>query len=198
MKCSFVISNFLEEVFPILRLSSISLYWLLIKAFLSLLAILWNSAFKWVYLSFSPLLLASLLFSAICKASSDNYFALLHFFLLGMVLITASHAMLQTSVHSSSGTLSDLIPWIYIPRFIQIRALQKKKKKGLKATNTRKKLSKDFSFQFFHILWVLICSAQVNHIVTGKQIKDRFPHGVRWKESRRWGVWRLHNNVKVK
>ena len=30
---------------------SISLHWSLSKAFLSLLAILWNSAFKWVYLS---------------------------------------------------------------------------------------------------------------------------------------------------
>ena len=40
-------------VFPILLLSSISLHWLLRKAFLSLLALLWNSAFKWVYLSFS-------------------------------------------------------------------------------------------------------------------------------------------------
>ena len=57
-------------VFPISLFSSISLHWSLRKAFLSLLAILWNSAFKWVYLSFSPLLLVSLLFSAICKASS--------------------------------------------------------------------------------------------------------------------------------
>ena len=31
-----------------------------------------------------------------------------------MVLITASCTMSQTSVHSSSGTLSDLIPWIYL------------------------------------------------------------------------------------
>ena len=45
-------------VFPILLFSSISLHWSLRKAFLSLLAILWNSAFKWVYLSFSHLLLA--------------------------------------------------------------------------------------------------------------------------------------------
>ena len=66
------------------------------------------------YLSFSPLPFASLLFSAICKASSDNHFAFLHFFFLGMVLITASYTMLQTSVHNSSGTLSDLIPWIYL------------------------------------------------------------------------------------
>ena len=69
-------------VFPILLFSSISLHWSLRKPFLSLLGILWNSAFRWVYLSFSPLPLASLLFSAICKASSDNHFAFLHFFFL--------------------------------------------------------------------------------------------------------------------
>ena len=49
-------------VFPILLFSSISLHWSLRKAFFSLLPIFWNSAFKWVYLSFSPLLFASLLF----------------------------------------------------------------------------------------------------------------------------------------
>ena len=42
-------------VFPILFFSSISLHWSLRKTFLYFLAILWNSAFKWVYLSFSPL-----------------------------------------------------------------------------------------------------------------------------------------------
>ena len=56
-------------VFPILLFSSISLHWSLRKAFLSLLDIHWNSAFKWVYLSFSPLLFTSLLFSVIFKAS---------------------------------------------------------------------------------------------------------------------------------
>ena len=75
-------------VFPILLLSSISLHWSLRKAFLS--AILWNSAFIWVYLSFSSLPFTSLLFSATCKVSSDNHFAFLHFFFLWMVLITAS------------------------------------------------------------------------------------------------------------
>ena len=34
-----------------------------------------NSAFRWVYLSFSPLPFAFLLFSAICKTSLDNHFA---------------------------------------------------------------------------------------------------------------------------
>ena len=41
-------------VFPFLLFSSISLHWSLKKAFLSLLAILWKSAFRWEYLSFSP------------------------------------------------------------------------------------------------------------------------------------------------
>ena len=117
MKCSLGISNFLEEI------SSLShsivffyffLHWWLRKVLLSILAVLWNSAFKWVYLSFSPLPLAFLLFSAICKAFSDNHFAFLHFFFLRMVLITASCTMSQTSVHSSSCILLDLIPWIYL------------------------------------------------------------------------------------
>ena len=94
-------------VFPILLLFSISLHWSLRKAFLSLFAILWNSAFTWVYLLFTPLLFASLLFTAICKASSDSHFAFLHFFFLGMDGLTPiSCTMSWTSVHSSLGTLS--------------------------------------------------------------------------------------------
>ena len=45
-------------------------------------------SYIWVYLSFSPLLFSSLLFIAICKASSDNHFAFLHFFFSRMVLNT--------------------------------------------------------------------------------------------------------------
>ena len=56
--------------------------------------------------SFSPLPLASLPFSDICKTSSDNYFTFLYFFFLGMVVIPASYTMSRTSVHSSLGTLS--------------------------------------------------------------------------------------------
>ena len=115
-------------VFPILLFSSISLHWLLRKAFLSLLAILWNSAFKWVYLSFSLLPLASLLLLAICKVSSDNHFAFLYLFFLGMVLITASCTVSQTSVHSSSGTLSDQISAHWYRMWSKI-----KKKKRLKS-----------------------------------------------------------------
>ena len=68
-------------VFPVLLFSSISLHWSLRKAFFFLLAILWNSAFRWIYIYFSPLPFPSLLSSAICKASSDSHFAVLHFFL---------------------------------------------------------------------------------------------------------------------
>ena len=78
MKFSLGMSNFLERslVFRSLLFSSISLHWSLRKAFLSLLVILWNSAFRCLYLSFSPLL-----FTSLCTMS-------------------------QTSVHHSSGTLS--------------------------------------------------------------------------------------------
>ena len=101
-------------VFPILLFSSIYLHWSLRKSLSSIFAILWNYALKWVYLSFSPLPFTSLLFTAIFKASSDNHFACLNFFFLGMVLILASCTISQTSVHSSSATLSVLIPWFYL------------------------------------------------------------------------------------
>ena len=56
-KCSFGISNVLEEICsPSHSITLLYFFaWLLRKAFLSLPASLWNSAFKWVYLSFSPL-----------------------------------------------------------------------------------------------------------------------------------------------
>ena len=93
-------------VFPILLFCSISLHWSPRKAFLSLLAILWNSEFKWVYLSFSPLLLASLLlFLVFVRLPQTAILLFLHFFVLGMVLLPVSFTMLRTSVHSSSGTL---------------------------------------------------------------------------------------------
>jgi len=62
-----------------------------------------NSAFKWVYLFFSPCFLL-LFFSQIFVRPPQTTF--LHFFFLGVVLILASYTMSGTSVHSSSGTLS--------------------------------------------------------------------------------------------
>ena len=102
-------------LFPILLFSSISLHWSLRQAFLSLLSALWNFAFSWVYLSLSPLPFTSLPLSAICKTTSDNHFAFLHFFSFGMVLVSAFCTLLQTSIHSSQAlSLPDLIPWIYL------------------------------------------------------------------------------------
>ena len=84
-------------LFLFLLFSSLSLQWSLRKTFLSLLAILGNSAFKWVYCSFFPLFFTSLLFKAICKASSESHFVFLHFLFLEMVLIPVSCTMSQTS-----------------------------------------------------------------------------------------------------
>ena len=98
LACQFKVNLYLVYESPVLKrisslwglkargtvlFSSISLHCLLRKVFLSPLAILWNSAFKWLYLSFLPLPFSSLLFTAICKVSSDNHFAFLHFFFLG-------------------------------------------------------------------------------------------------------------------
>ena len=71
MKCSLGISKFLEEISSLSQ-SIVSLYFLALiteEAFLSLLAILWNSAFRWVYLFFSPLPFTSLLFSIIFSSN---------------------------------------------------------------------------------------------------------------------------------
>ena len=105
-KCSLGISNILEKISG-LCLSIVFLYSFTMIAeegFLSLLAILWNPAFKWIYLSSS--LLFTSLFTAVCKASSDSHFVFLHFLFLGMVLLPVCPTMSWTFVHSSSGTLS--------------------------------------------------------------------------------------------
>ena len=71
-------------LFPTLLFSSISyLSWLFFGTLHS------NGYF------FPFLLCLLLLFSVICKVSSNNHFAFLHFFFLGMVLIPASCTMLQ-------------------------------------------------------------------------------------------------------
>ena len=72
MKCSLAIFDFVEEISSLSH-SVVSLYFFALvteETFLSLLAILWNSALKWKYLPFSPLLFTCILFTAICKASS--------------------------------------------------------------------------------------------------------------------------------
>ena len=92
MKYSLGISNFLEEISSLSH-SIAFLYFFalipeegfLISPFREIRTLQrdknsWSSAFGCLCLSFSPLPFASLLFSAICKASSDSYCAFLHFF----------------------------------------------------------------------------------------------------------------------
>ena len=118
MKFSCGVFNFFEEISsfsPIPLFSSTYLYCSLRKAFLCLLAILRNSVFSWVYLSLSLLPFTSLLFSAICTASSYNLFAFLHFLFFGKILVIIC-SMLVPSIHSSSGAPSTSIsnPGIYL------------------------------------------------------------------------------------
>ena len=113
MKCSLGISNFLEEISSLSH--SIILFYFIFFYFFALIAeegFLISPCYSLelcIQMDISFLFsfaFASLLFSAICKDSSDNHFAFLNFFFLEMVLITTSCIMLQTSVHSYSVTLS--------------------------------------------------------------------------------------------
>ena len=101
---------------PCVESSVVFLYFLALiteDAFLSLLAILWNSAFKWVYLSFSLLLFTSLLFTAICKPSSDSHFAFCISFSWGWSWsLPPVQCHKPLSIVLQALCLSDLIPWI--------------------------------------------------------------------------------------
>ena len=85
---------------------------------------LWNSAFSWLYLSLSPLLFTSLLFSAICKTFSDNHFAFCISFSWGW--FRSAHPIQcdePLTIVLQALCLPDLVPRIYT-----ILQLYKKKK----------------------------------------------------------------------
>ena len=112
MKYSLGISNFLEDISSL----SHSIVFLCFFALITeddFLAILWNSAFKWVYLSFSPLPLAFLLFSAIYKASSDNHFALhchyLFIYLLSLVMLVNPWSKNLPTIHYVIYTMTSTV-----------------------------------------------------------------------------------------
>ena len=101
--------------FPILLFSSVSLHWLLRKAFLSLIAILWYSALKWVYLSFSPLPLAFLLsklFERPCQAANLPF--CISFSWEWYWSLPPVHCLEPQSIVLQALCLSVLIPWIYL------------------------------------------------------------------------------------
>ena len=84
-KCSLGISNFLEEISSLSH-SIVFLYFFSLiteEGFLISPCYSLELAFKWVCLSFFSLLFASLLFTAICKPSSDSHFAFFALLFLG-------------------------------------------------------------------------------------------------------------------
>ena len=106
MKCSLDISSFLEEIsnlrYPIV---SSTFHFSSKKPFFSPFYFL-ELCIQLGCLSLHPFLFASFLSSVMCKTSSDNHFAFLCFFFFGIILVIAPYAVLQTSVHSFSGTLT--------------------------------------------------------------------------------------------
>ena len=99
-------------VFPILLFSCIFLHWSLKKAFISFLAILWNSLFRWIYLSFSPSSLASLLSSVIYKITILPFW--IAFSWEWSWSLPPVHCHEPPSIIFQSLCLSNLIPWIHL------------------------------------------------------------------------------------
>ena len=85
MNCSLGIYDFLEEISSLSH-SVVFLYFFALIAEEGFLIYPCYSLELCIQMGIS-LLFISLLFTAICKASSDSHFASLHFFFLGMVLI---------------------------------------------------------------------------------------------------------------
>ena len=117
MKCSLGISTFLKRslVFPTLLFASISLHWSPRKAFLCFLATLWNSAFRWMFLSFSPLSLARLLFQPFARPPQTTFCLFCISFSWGWsrsLSLVQSHEPLSLVLHALC--LPDIICWIYL------------------------------------------------------------------------------------
>ena len=111
MKCSLGISNFLEEISG-LSLSVVFLYFFALIAEEGFLVSPYYSLELCIQMLLS-FLFASLLFTAICKASPGSHFAFLHFFSMEMVLILSPvqcqepHSIVHPALY-----LSDLGPKI--------------------------------------------------------------------------------------
>ena len=115
MKCSLGFSNFFEEISSLYH-SIIFLYCFALITDKGFLISPWYSLELCIQIVLSllfSLVFTSLLFTLFVRPPQIS-FAFLHFSVLGMMAITASCTTSQTFVHSSSSTLSDLIPWIYL------------------------------------------------------------------------------------
>ena len=111
MKCSLGISNFLEESSSLSHCFVFLYFFALIAEEGFLISSCYSLEFciQMLISSFSPLLFISLLFTAIYQASSHSHFTFLHFFFLGMVLVTAFCTMSQSSIPSTENCIKDLL-----------------------------------------------------------------------------------------
>ena len=122
MKCSLDISNFVEEISSISHSVFPSIfYWFFFFCIVHLrrpscLCLLFSEILHSLGCIFPFLSCLLLLFfpQLFQKPPDRATFASLHFFFFGMFLVTFCCTMLWASVHTSSGTLSDLILWIYL------------------------------------------------------------------------------------
>ena len=116
MKCSHGISDFLEEIsslsHPFVFLCFFALIteegFLISSCYSLALCIQMGISFLF---SFAFHFFFSQLF---VRPPQTTIFIFLHFFFFGMVLVTIHYTVLLTSIHSSSGTLPNLIPWVYL------------------------------------------------------------------------------------
>ena len=114
MKCSLGILIVLKRslAFPIVLFSSISLHCSLRKAFLSLLTFFGTLHSNGCIFPF--LLCLSVLFSAICKASSDRVCLFAFLFLWDCFDHHLLYSVMNLYMVLQALCLSDLIPWIYL------------------------------------------------------------------------------------
>jgi len=132
MKYSLGISDILEEIsslsYSVVFLSFFAL--ITEEGFLFLRAILWNSAFKWVYLSFSPLTLASLLFMLFVRPPQKTILPFCMSFSWGWcwslpamqetgVWSLGQEDPLEKEMATHSSTLAWKIPWMEEPAGLQ-------------------------------------------------------------------------------
>ena len=115
MKCSLGISTFLEDIASISH-SIVFLYFFTLFTLEDFLISSCYSLEFWIQMDISFLFSFAFRFSSqlFVRPPQTTMLICCISFSLGMVLIIASCTMLQTSMHSSSGTLSALIPCIYL------------------------------------------------------------------------------------
>ena len=102
-------------VFPILLFSFISLHWSLRQAFFCLLAVLWNSPFKWYIFPFLLCLLLPFISQLFVRTPQTTILPFCISFSWGWSwFLPPVQCHKPPSIVHQALCLSDLIPWIYL------------------------------------------------------------------------------------